>query len=777
MKKKTCKWHLSCATASAVRQKSITMECEMDIHYNELRKELRAFCPDRNTGECKSKRQLSSVKLMQDKIRSYAQIHPECQGMELRKYSYGVIGEHFEPFLFKESPFYFEAGVNGGWSGQRPGPLVRSLCAHIYADEVPVDAMERRRNRGSQRYILCCGTFTDEIHHIPPLTTILETGFKGVWKNAKNTLAKCQSDKERDFVETAIAGLETIHAMQLKFAAEARRMLATEDLTPWQRASLERIQNAASRVPWEPPQTFFEGLNTLWFVREILGFVDGLSIFALGRPDAMLFKLYEDDLASGRLTKDEAYDLICRFLVVADCHYDGMATVEQYTDHELEIPLTLGGCDSTGAPVFNDLTRMFLKAHQALDIVYPKLHCRFSADSPGEYLAMIAQCVHDGHCVFAMFNDDRNIPALAAMGIPIETARNYIGTGCWDGYVDSCFDVDTANYFSLARVLEAMIYEDPEAEKQASVTFKHIDECKTFQEISEAFISNFTGFLEETLADYTRYGKLFSRIDPHPAYSACMKGCLETRRDTTEGGVLFKPRIITLAFLANVVDSLCAINELCFVRKSCTLAELLAAVRSNWKDAENLRAQAMCAPHWGDDTPVSNSIMRSIFDNVSKAIENLTNERGGKYHIAAWIYREFRFWGEKMRALPDGRHDGDLLSQGLVPSEFRCKEDITTVLNAISSLDHSKIFASNVNISFDKSSVTPEALTAVFRSFAARKIQLLQPNCFSREDLLDAQRHPEKHTNIIIKVCGFSARFVSLSKAWQDEVLARHVYR
>ena len=276
---------------------------------------------------------------------------------------------------------------------------------------------------------------------------------------------------------------------------------------------------------------------------------------------------------------------------------------------------------------------------------------------------------------------------------------------------------------------------------------------------------------------YTEYGRLTPLSNPHPAYSACINSCIENRKDVTAGGCDQKPRIVTLAFTANVVDSLCAIKTLCFDRHVCTVRELLDAVRHNWEGAEELRAQVLKCPYWGDDTELPNRLMSFIYDSVHRDICDLTNDRGGPYLIAAWIYREYRFWGEKMRALPDGRRNGDYLAQGLVPSEFRNRSAITTALNAIGSLHHENIFASNCNMSFDKNSVTPEALEAVFRTFAKKNIHLLQPNCFSREDLLDAQVHPERHLNLIIKICGFSARFVSLNAAWQAEVLQRHQYK
>ena len=142
--------------------------------------------------------------------------------------------------------------------------------------------------------------------------------------------------------------------------------------------------------------------------------------------------------------------------------------------------------------------------------------------------------------------------------------------------------------------------------------------------------------------------------------------------------------------------------------------------------------------------------------------------------LAAWIYREFYLWGMYTKATPDGRYKGDRLAQGFAPSEYRCKEGATTVMNAIGTVPHELLYASNANLTFDKIGMTPEILSAIFRVFAKKRAHLLQPNCNSVEELLDAQAHPERHQNLMVKVCGFSARFVSLSRRFQDEVIERH---
>ena len=147
---------------------------------------------------------------------------------------------------------------------------------------------------------------------------------------------------------------------------------------------------------------------------------------------------------------------------------------------------------------------------------------------------------------------------------------------------------------------------------------------------------------------------------------------------------------------------------------------------------------------------------------------------GSPFVLATWIYREFNYWGQQTKATPDGCRNGDRPAQGFAPSEYRCKVGVTTVFNALGSLDHTRLYASNANLSFEKSSMTPELFEAVFRVACKKDMHLLQPNCFSVEELLDAQMHPECHRNLVVKVCGFSARFVALSKEWQDEVINRH---
>ncbi|MCQ2392194.1 MAG: hypothetical protein MJ240_12295 [Kiritimatiellae bacterium] len=751
-----------------------------------FRRELRAFYPEECHQSCKDPRQTNSVAKIGAALDAWAAAHPGFDALDIRREEYLLLRKHVQPFLFHTSPFYFELGCNGGWTHNYksvPGRHVNRICSRFYKTQnlIPASAFALQSERQKQTLALCCGPFSDDMHHVPPFRKILSRGFGGVHEEVSAALKACPANDPlgRKELETALVGLETIHAIQLAFKREADARLAAGVADGVERAWLTRISESAARCPWEPPRTFYEGLNALWFVREVLGYADGTDQYSLGRPDHYLIGLYRADLAAGRLTPAEARDLVSRFLLTAELHHNGLIPVDSYSDHEMEIPMSLGGCDEAGVWVHNELTDMFFDQHLACGCVFPKLHCRISAKAPEAYLRRIAQLLMAGHAVFTLLNDDRYIPQYLAEGHSPEDARSFIGCGCWNGYIDSVMDVDGANYLSIIKILEMTIHRNPEAERRARLDIRPIDGATSYEQVREIVYGNTIRFLRDILCEYSRWGRANAKVFPHPVYTMCLKGGVESRRDTMDGGVPARPRIITLGFIGNVVDSLSAIRRLCFVDKVCTLDELLTAVRTNWKGprGEELRSRAMAAPSWGDNSDETNGELAWWMTRIHADIDGLRSDQDCPYKLAIYTYREFMYWGAKTRATPDGRRDGDRLAQGFSPSEYRCTSDVTTVMNAIGSLPHECLYASNVNLTFDRSAMSEEILAAILRVFAKKGSHMIQPNCNSVEELLDAQQHPERHQNLMVRVCGFSARFIALSKRWQDEVIARHRLR
>ena len=411
--------------------------------YSAFRRELRSFYPDECHQPCKDPRQTNSVAAIGRELDTWCAAHPGYDALDVRREEYLSVRRNVQPFLFRTSPFYFELGCNGGWTHSDktvPGRHVNRLCRRFYREKnlIPDSAFALLDARQRSTLALCCGPFVDDMHHVPPFRTIIEKGFRGVRDEVAAALDKCPADDPlgRKELETALVGLETIHAIQIAFCEEARRMLESA-ADAEERKNLLRIAESAARCPWEPPRTFYEGLNTLWFVREVLGYLDGTDQFSLGRPDCYFIDIYRKDIAEGRLTEGEARDLVAKFLLTAELHHDGLRTLDGYNDHEMEIPMSVGGFAPDGKFVYNELTDMILDAHLGCGCVFPKMHARISAHAPEPYLEKIGRMLMEGHAVFTLLNDDRFVKQFADEGYPIEDARSYIGVGCWNGMIDS----------------------------------------------------------------------------------------------------------------------------------------------------------------------------------------------------------------------------------------------------------------------------------------------------------------------------------------------------
>lgn len=748
------------------------------------RQELRAFYADvearaANRALADPGHGKTTVGLVSELLNQYDRQHPGLDVYALKAAQYAIVAEHFTPTLFLRSPFYFEMGINGGWEqALHPGRWLLLRNAHLFRDANPAEYdvfTERQR----QRYYLCCGPYVDLSHNCPSFSNVLRFGLRGLYSQAEQALTQCRTSEETAFAECAMKGLLAAKRVAERFAEAAERLLASTVGTA-RRRSLEWIAETARAVPWRPPETFQEGLNTLWFLREVGGLLDGLATNSLGRPDAMLAELYRKDIGTGRLTPAAAYDLVCQFLLPGDCHYDKDRQVVGYggtAGHELEITLTLGGCDEEGREVFNEVTRMFLRAYRELKLIYPKPHCRFGTASSPEYLGLINTEIAAGRCVYSLLNDDCIIPALVQAGKRLEDARRYLCTGCWDLVVESCEDLATGNYFNLARILEMSIHKAPEEMARAKLTLERLDGAASFEEVYRRLFGNAMKVAREMCLMKGRNGAVWPTVNPAPFFSACMSDCLANRRDFTAGGGRYNPHAMPMVFFANFVDSLLAIRRLCFETGRHSLDELLTAVRANWQGHEALRAEVLAAPHFGDDTPESIALARRLHEDIYASTRDLRNERGGGFDLAYWVYREFRFWGEKTRATPDGRRDGDYLAQSLNPSRLHPIEHVTSTVNSVAALDLTKCSGDSVlNLLLPAGVSNPRLLEQFERACALSNLQLLQLNCVNRDVLLDARRHPERHQDLVVRVCGFSAKFVALPPEWQDEFVNRNFY-
>lgn len=693
---------------------------------------------------------------------------------------YRVITERFTPKLFAHSPFYYETGTMAGiCDGARhfrghthAGCWTYDRNSHVFIDQDP-DLWELRSRQIHELFYLL-GTYHDVAQHFAfNYRPIYRHGLRGIYEQANAALAQAETPQQRQFYRSVCEGMLCLKRIAEKFSKQAAAHLAQGDRWPY----LHLIAETAARVPWEAPKTFYEALNTCAFLRKTMGALEGVGFNSFGRLDLDLFPFYEADIQSGRLTPEDGYDLICQFLVTFDMHYDHDMPMVGYSDHELENTYVLGGCDEEGIPVYNALTEMFLRATREEKIVYPKIKCRFSADSPKEYLDAIDQSVINSTSTILYQNDDAVIPALVRDGKPLAEARDYIVHGCWGMTLNGCEKPDSGNYVNILKAFEYSIHAD-EAQKEAvNMPFQKLDNAKTFEDVYQITLENIRILFAERLRIGTRGGQVWDQVDALPLFSSTLENCLEKGLDFTSGGAKYQDHQYMCVGFPNIVDSLLSIRRLCFEDRICTLPQLLDAVRRNWQDCGELRAAAIHSPGWGDGQETSCELANRFNNDLFRLLEELSETIPGRIRLGHLTYTEIKWWGEKTKATPDGRYDGDYFSQGLTPSRLKKISSVTNVVRSFAQLDASTMAGNTVvNILLPSNRITLDICEAFLRACANSAIQSLQLNCVTREQLLDAQRHPENYPELIVRVCGFSAKFTSLARHWQDEVLSRNFY-
>ena len=697
---------------------------------------------------------------------------------------YDVICEEFDPVIFRHSPYFYETGVltslsdgarkskgNGfiqanGWVYERHKQLFIEQDEALY---------QRRLTQAKELLYLICGPYNDTSQHFNfNLRPFLEMGACGIARRAEEELLRATSNEEIEFLQAVIHGMHVLRRMAEKFAQKADALLQNEADEACQE-NLRLISRSARRVPWNAPQGFYEGLATVAFLRTAMGSLEGVGPNTFGRLDKDLIDLYRSDINAGVLTPEQAYRYICQFLLLWDCHYDHDMIMSGYADHELENTYTIGGCHDDGTPLCNELTLMLLRATREERIIFPKIKCRFSSASPKEYLDEINRSIVGGTSTVLLQNDEATIPALVRAGRSLLEARDYMITGCWD-VVTNQEKSDHGSYLNLLKPFEIALHRLEDKMDTIGIRYETFDDCQDFEELYQRVLCDCERTLEAKLDVTRRGGQIYHQVDRYPIFSSTLEGCLESHKDFTQGGAKYHDDYQLIFGLPNIVDSLMAIKTLVYDTKKYTLAEFLKAVRANWQGFEEMRSEAIQCHGWGDGCEDSCALANRFNNDLFAIFERKTGTYGGRVHMGHLTYTEIRWWGEKTLATPDGRRSGEYFSQGLTPSRLKRIPCVNDVINSMASLDPSTMAANSVVNIILPSNISLDRCEGFLRAVATTATQSLQLNCTSREELLDAQKHPERYPDLIVRVTGFSAKFTSLSKEWQDEVLSRNFY-
>ena len=724
---------------------------EFTQHIQSLRQELETYYSTFDNGEKQLLPMLAAEMEQCEETSSY--LRKSCM--------HALLCEKCSVKLFRHLPFFFEFSSGRdrfSWGGLQShvGSYMHESTADLWLTPFE-QLLVTDREEG---YLHNWNNPVGFDHHCAGYDNLLRLGLTGIIAEAEEKLAVCSEPKKQDFYRSVIQSNRALTELAQRFAREATR-LAADSVDAEEKTHYEKIAAAAAAVPANPPRSFYEALCMILFYRECVGSLEGIGISTFSQLDRMLYPYYQADLEAGRITPEEAMQLLCDLLVYTDMRFD---FANAY--HETSTTIELGGCTPDGTVVYNALTEMILQAVMEVRSVGTKINCRISRAHPTAYLEKIAQVfLADLPCVM-IHNDDVLISARVKLGQQVEDARCYVGCGCHEvvlANAEVCTRADT--WISLPRILL---------------------ESLRRQSCAESYEAVYAGFLADAAAYYQRivqyknqYEQLWCRYDPLPLYSSSLTGPLETGKDATEGGAKYNTTSLSLVGAATLIDSLYAVKQLVFTEKKLTLGEFLVVLDQNFAGREDLRQHILRKlPKHGTNDPILNRFSAAVLEDLSH-IAGQRNGRGGEYLPAFYPHETYRFLGDKLGATPDGRLKGEPLSRGVSPSEFIETESPLNVIHSLAPIDFTQYadsFVTEMTLpELPKTENSRQILVAIIKAFLEAEGSSLQFNLLNRENLLDAQKHPERHKNLLVRVCGYSAAFVTLSKWVQDEIINRAI--
>lgn len=707
-------------------------------------------------------------------------VYPKASSYERKAFIYRAAAERCKVHIFRNSSFFYEIQAgrarNGVTAGFPPEPGIGGWLmrrnAHKENEFFDWCAPYREDTDRSMLGLF----FTDFSHYPVNVDNFFRDGLRGLIERARRRLAEGVDSRESGFLQAMITGLEALIHIAHRFAAEAERLLESESDTDV-RARLERIATAARHVPEYPPRTFYEALAMTWFMKELTITMEGIGQAIVCHIDRQMFPYYHADLEAGRITREEAKDLLAEFLAITDAKWD---IVEDIALGGVNTTVFVGGIDRNGNTVFNDLTRMVFEIYQEYKLVDPKLQVRIGKNSPEEFLDIVARAAASGINVMSVFNDDVMIPAQVKMGKPLEDSRLYVGGGCQEPVLPNCeLNVRAFCYINMPKILnDTMEPRNCRFWQDESVDVRSGMECASFEEFYDCVKHNMKKTFDQLVADYNRMQMDWTEYSPCPLYSATLDGCIENARDMTEGGARLNYSSLSPVGAGTFVDSLYAIKKAVFEDRRFSLGEIHAAVMNNFEGFEGMRQYLLNrVVKYGEDDQEVNEFVSRVLGDIASAARGMKDCRGGTYEPGLFSNLGY-LWLKDYEATPDGRRKGEILSRGMGPSDQGGASIISKIIHSMNMLDLSDYPAGAVlylDMPYTPDKEDASIYKAILRYFVAEGGNIMDINVMNPDDLRAAQLNPDAYRNLVVRVWGFSAYFVTLTKDMQDEIINRIV--
>jgi len=634
-------------------------------------------------------------------------------------------------------------------------------------------------------------------HTVPDFSQAIGVGLSGLIERAQQRLKHVSDGRRNEFYQALIEVMQGIIAYAHNLAGEAQRLAASET-DPVRRRDLIDIARIYRRVPELPAQTFREGLTTVWICWTAIHLENPNVGLSLGRLDQVLYPLYKADAASGLLDPQHALELLCFFWLKLGDHVPMIpnAGEQLFGGTGSNQAITIGGVDREGKNAVNDLTYLMLRATELMMLRDPNLNARYcSGVNSKAYLRRICEVNLNTKATPAVHNDRAVIKALTAKGDALEHARDYAVVGCVEpGSNGRSYGASAAILLNLPSVLELTLFNGRHRHTGMGVIVSEPtgdpSQFQSFEEFRGAFQRQVDWMADKAVKLNNLLGKVHQDFYPTPILSALFEGPMETGRDVIDGGALINSSGIAVIGLADVADSLSAIQRVVFEEKTVSFATLITALTSDFQGHEALRARLANqdkTPKYGNEDPAADCNVRWLTGLLDSVFGARVNYRGGRYRVGYWTMTNHAGFGRLMQATPNGRRARDNFTSGITPVSA-VTPYLTKTLNSASLLPSSQL-ANGValNLKYTPENGNRETMLARFaasiegyfddREGTSDGGMEIQFNITTHDTLVDAVAHPEKHPELLVRVSGYTAYFRDLNPRMQKEIIDRTEYR
>lgn len=585
----------------------------------------------------------------------------------------------------------------------------------------------------------------------------LSFGLKHGWSGIKEIVAKKQlqfekegKKKEAEYMKAAGIVCSAIISKIKEYSVAAKR-LALAEVDRDRRERYEEISKNCASIANSAPKTFHEAVQWIHFFimfDKVIGECDG----PVGRIDQLLIDFYKKDIENGTLTKEKARDMLADLFI------------------QMDPWLTVGGRNKDMGDATNEVSWRMLEAYDSLKGFPCNFAVMWHKDMDEDFLNYACDVnVRLKSGAPMIVNHDMMRESLINQGIKKSDAWNVCHNGCgW--YSVPGKQYLSGDWCSINLVICLMNALEKSNDKDIK-TFEQFQNLyhKEVRTAAESLNELINAYLEET-----------SDIWPEIVVSLCMPDCIEKGKDVSGGGVPYYNATVQIIGFANAVDSLKAIEQAVFAEKKLTLDMLKKILAKNYKGHEDIRQYILNLPKFGNDDDRVDKLAVKVVDQLCEALKTQENSFGGSYYPLLWSHVGHVYIGKELGATPDGRPAGQTLAQGGNPSHGSVKEGLTAHARSMAKLDFRRLDGGPLQMELDpailKTKYPEKQLANIIKSYFNLGGQHVEVNIHTVEDFIQAMKTPEKYQNLVVRVTGFSSRFVALKEEIQKEIIARKRY-